>query len=385
MRTLYQSFFLFAVLGLLPAAGYSQDAKAAAGSNSFNPALIGLLSLAVILIFAVALLGNVVRQLTYAYRSKMRKDRSSNTIIKTVAAIALLSLASIQAMAQEATTIAAPPQSIIGLQPTEFYFLTGFIILELLIIFALMVLISVLTRLLTTSGEAEVAAKAVKKIPFWDRFNKAVDIEKEGDIQLDHDYDGIHELDNDLPPWWKYGFIVTIFMAVIYLWYYHAGSGLNQEEEYLAAMKKGEEEKAAYLANAANNVDENTVTLITDGVQISAAQNLFQMNCAACHAGDGGGGVGPNLTDAYWLHGGSVKDVFKSIKYGIPAKGMKSWKDDFSPKQIAGLASYIKTLQGTTPAAPKEKQGELYSEDGGGAEETSDSTASETPLTALAE
>ena len=228
MRTLYQSFFLFAVLGLLPAAGYSQDAKAAAGSNSFNPALIGLLSLAVILIFAVALLGNVVRQLTYAYRSKMRKDRSGNATLKTVAAIALLSLASIPAMAQEVTTVAAPPQSIIGLQPTEFYFLMGFIILELLIIFALMVLISVLTRLLTTSGEAEIAAKAVKKIPFWDRFNKAVDIEKEGDIQLDHDYDGIHELDNDLPPWWKYGFIVTIFMAVIYLWYYHAGSGLNQ-------------------------------------------------------------------------------------------------------------------------------------------------------------
>lgn len=385
MRTLYQSFFLFTVLGLLPVAGYSQDAQAAAGANSFNPALIGLISLSIILVFAVVLLGNVVRQLAYAYRSKMRKERSNNATIKTVAAIALLSLASIPAMAQEATTVATGPQSIIGLQPVEFYFLMGFIILELLVVFALMVLISVLTRLLTASGQAEVAAKAVKKIPFWDRFHKAVEIEKEGDIQLDHDYDGIHELDNDLPPWWKYGFIVTIFMAVIYLWYYHVGNGPSQAEEYIAAVKKGEEEKAAYLAKAANNVDENTVTMITDGVQLSAAQNLFQSTCAACHAADGGGGVGPNLTDAYWLHGGSVKDVFKSIKYGIPDKGMKSWKDDFSPKQIAGLASYIKTLQGTTPAAPKEKQGELYNEDSGGKEETPDSTTSEAPLTALAE
>jgi cytochrome c oxidase cbb3-type subunit 3 len=95
---------------------------------------------------------------------------------------------------------------------------------------------------------------------------------------------------------------------------------------------------------------------------IASGGTLYQQMCAACHAKDGGGGVGPNLTDEYWLHGGSVKDIFKTIKYGYPDKGMKSWKDDYSPNQIAQITSYVKSLQGTKPAAPKDKQGELYIE-----------------------
>ena len=92
----------------------------------------------------------------------------------------------------------------------------------------------------------------------------------------------------------------------------------------------------------------------------------------------GGGSVGPNLTDEYWLHGGGINNIFKSIKYGWPDKGMKSWKDDFSPNQIAQLASYIITLKGTTPAAPKEKQGELYNDSG--AAPTTDSNATSKPV-----
>jgi cytochrome c oxidase cbb3-type subunit 3 len=102
-----------------------------------------------------------------------------------------------------------------------------------------------------------------------------------------------------------------------------------------------------------------------DEAGIASGATIFQTACAACHAKDGGGGVGPNLTDEYWLHGGSLSDVFKSIKYGWPDKGMKSWKDDFSPKQIAELTSYIKSIKGTKPAAPKEKQGEIYQEAAG--------------------
>jgi cytochrome c oxidase cbb3-type subunit 3 len=160
---------------------------------------------------------------------------------------------------------------------------------------------------------------------------------------------------------------------VIYLWYYHAGgNGPSSYDEYVAEVQTGEEAKAAYLAKSANNVDENTVKVL-DATAIASGKTIFETNCAACHAKDGGGGVGPNLTDEYWLHGGGVKNVFKSIKYGWPDKGMKSWKDDFSPNQIAQLASYITTLQGTKPLTPKEKQGELYNE---GNSNAADSSAS---------
>ena len=188
---------------------------------------------------------------------------------------------------------------------------------------------------------------------------------------LDHDYDGIRELDNNLPAWWKYGFYLTIVVAFVYVWYYHSGAGPTQLDEYAAEVKAGEEAKEAYLAKSAGNIDENTVKM-GDEASISSGKTLYASNCAACHAPDGGGTVGPNLTDSYWLHGGSISDVFKSIKYGWADKGMKSWKDDFSPKQIADLSTFIKSLNGTTPAAPKDKQGELYTE--GSEEKAPDST-----------
>ena len=97
-----------------------------------------------------------------------------------------------------------------------------------------------------------------------------------------------------------------------------------------------------------------------DAAGIASGMKLYNTNCGACHGDKGQGGVGPNLTDAYWLHGGSISHVFKSIKYGIVDKGMKSWKEDFSPTQIAQLASFIESIQGTNPPGAKEKQGDLY-------------------------
>lgn len=231
-------------------------------------------------------------------------------------------------------------------------------------IFALVFYIKMLLKVISGKPELVKAAKTItERSWFWDNFNKAVPIEKEKDLLLDHNYDGIQELDNSLPPWWKYGFYLTIVVAVIYLYRYHVShDGLSQAEEYTVEMQKGEEEKAAYLAHSANNVDENTVKLLTDPASIMAGHDIFVKTCAPCHVADGGGNVGPNLTDDYWLHGGGIKDVFKSIKYGWQDKGMKSWKDDFSPKQIEELASFVKSLKGTHPAVPKAPQGELYIE-----------------------
>jgi cytochrome c oxidase cbb3-type subunit 3 len=234
------------------------------------------------------------------------------------------------------------------------------------VIFALVFNIKTLTSAISNKAMPAVTAEgkpAPKRSWFWDKFNAAATLEQEKDVLLDHNYDGIQELDNSLPPWWKYGFYVTIVVACIYLYRFHISHDApSSKEEFLAEMQKGEEQKAAYLAGSANNVDENTVTLLTDAMEIGAGKELFVKNCAPCHLPDGGGIVGPNLTDDYWLHGGGIKDVFKSIKYGWQDKGMKSWKDDFSPKQIQQLASFVKSLKGTHPATPKAPQGELYIE-----------------------
>jgi len=362
---------LLPAVAMLPATMYAADN--AAKSNGFNPVLIGLLILIFVLLFVIGMMGSTIIQLGYAYREKMRKERSgAKGAVKTLLLLLAAGAMSFSATAQDAVVEAAPKvTSIGGLPVVEFYVLVGTIILELFVIMVLILFTRILIKAITGKAIDEQYVPKVKKAPFWDRFHNAVEIEKEKDIMLDHDYDGIHELDNSLPPWWKYGFYLTIVIGVIYMWYFYIGNGPSQIDELNAELRRGEEQVAAYLAKSANNVDENSVVML-DGVGIAEGQSIFSKNCVACHASDGGGNaVGPNLTDAYWLHGGSLKDIFKSIKYGWKDKGMKSWKDDFSPKQIAQLASFVKSLQGTTPAAPKEKQGELYIE----AEEgTTDST-----------
>ncbi len=354
------------LLLLVPLFTFAQQtaaAEPAKQSSDLNAILIGLVTLLLVLLFAILVLGNILRQLGFVYRDKMRKDRAeSKNVVKTI--LLLVATGSFfAAHAQDAATeVSKAPAYINGIPAFDFYVLMSIIGLELLVVVSLAFLIRTMVKMISAQPEMEKVAKKIVKVNFWDRFNKVVPIEKEQDIMLDHDYDGIRELDNSLPPWWKYGFYLTIVVAVVYLWYYHGGgNGPSSYDEYAAEVQAGEEAKAAYLAKTANNVDENTVAML-DASGVAAGGNIFQTTCAACHAKDGGGGVGPNLTDEYWLHGGSIKDVFKSIKYGWPDKGMKSWKDDFSPNQIAQLASYVKSLKGTKPAAPKEKQGDIYIE-----------------------
>jgi cytochrome c oxidase cbb3-type subunit III len=193
-------------------------------------------------------------------------------------------------------------------------------------------------------------------------FTKAVPVEKEADVLLDHDYDGIKELDNALPPWWKYGFYFTIAVAALYVLRYHVwGTGLNPKQEYDQEMKVAAAQIEEFRKKAGDMVDEKTVTM-ADATGIAEGDKLFHSNCFACHGAKGEGGVGPNLTDNYWLHGGTINDVFKTIKYGYPDKGMQSWEKMYSPGQIKNLASYVKTLAGTNPPNPKAPQGDLFTE-----------------------
>ena len=206
--------------------------------------------------------------------------------------------------------------------------------------------------------------KLLDKAPWWERiYDKSwslVPVEKEKDILLNHNYDGIKELDNVLPPWWLAMFWVCVFYGFGYLGYYHVWDyGLSSAEEYVAEMEFAEERVAAFLAKQADKVDENNVAMVDDETKLNLGEAVYMANCAACHGQKGEGGIGPNMTDAYWLHGGTITDVFKTIKYGVPAKGMIAWKTQLRPSDIQNVASYIMTLQGTNPPNAKEPQGEL--------------------------
>jgi cytochrome c oxidase cbb3-type subunit III len=192
----------------------------------------------------------------------------------------------------------------------------------------------------------------------------AVAIEREADIMLAHPHDGIYELDNKLPPWWVNMFYITIVFAVAYIGYFHfyQDGERGQLYEYKEAMKEGEVLKALAADRDANSVNETNVVASTKPTDLDAGKAIFIEKCAACHGQKGEGGVGPNMTDEYWLHGGSIKNVFGVVKNGVPAKGMIAWKDQLRPAQIQAVSSYILTLKGTNPPNAKAPQGEKYQE-----------------------
>lgn len=186
-------------------------------------------------------------------------------------------------------------------------------------------------------------------------------MEKEGEIVLDHNYDGIKELDNSLPPWWVYMFYATIVFAAVYLIRYQVFGDTNQIEEYEIAMEQAKADIAEYKKTAKDLVDVNTVELLTDPADLAAGKAIFTTSCVVCHKADGGGGIGPNLTDNYWILGGGIKNVFNTISEGgRDGKGMVAWKTELSPLERAQVGSYLLTFQGTTPAEPKAAEGELW-------------------------
>ncbi|MCC3159160.1 c-type cytochrome [Hymenobacter sp. 15J16-1T3B] len=178
------------------------------------------------------------------------------------------------------------------------------------------------------------------------------------DVMAGHDYDGITEYDNDLPPWWKYGFYLTIVFGVAYFIHFHVTQdGQLSEAEYQHEMA----EAALMAAKMGANDDPNKPTdykPLTAAADVDAGKTIFAQNCAACHGQSAEGKVGPNLTDEYWLHGGEVNKVYHTVKYGVQGKGMVAWKGKLSSKQMLQVASYILTLQGSNPANAKAPQGE---------------------------
>jgi len=229
-----------------------------------------------------------------------------------------------------------------------------------------MIRIKELDRDKSSESALQVLQKPTATVPMlqsiYQKITQAVPVAREKDILLDHDYDGIKELDNLLPPWWLGLFYGSIIFSIVYMGYYHFRDGaLSSSEEWEVEMAEAREDVNRYLATKADVVDENTVTLLTEEDDLTAGQVTYEALCATCHLQNGAGLVGPNLTDKYWVHGGGIKDLFRTVKYGVPEKGMISWQSQLRPAQIQEVSSYIlQSLQGTDPPNPKAPEGELY-------------------------
>jgi cytochrome c oxidase cbb3-type subunit 3 len=208
--------------------------------------------------------------------------------------------------------------------------------------------------------------KNSENISGWKKFmksmTKANELGTEQDIMLDHDYDGIRELDNVLPPWWLYGFYITIAISIFYYTQVFFNSDkYSQKKEYAAEVEKGKEEVAAYKAANPQLFDDSNIVVLTDASDLEKGKELFtSKTCFACHLNDLGGSIGPNLTDNRWIMGGGVKDIFNTIsKGGRPGKGMIAWESTITREERIQLSSYIISMQGTQPATPKAPEGDI--------------------------
>lgn len=352
------SLSLLAIIA--PSLMWAQEAtaKAVDSGSSFELELNAVLAIImVVLLLPLYLSGQSFLLATKKYiDSGMSKLRTP----KELSVILLLLFASQLATAQTTASVAAEPSQFNGYT----WLLLAAIALEILV----MAFFAKQTITFLKPPVVVVAKQVATRHSFqdfWERINRFRPLEEEADMDTGHDYDGIKELDNITPPWFLAGFALSILFAIVYLWRYHVSeSAPLQIEEYKIEMAKAEIEEAERLSSQANKVDENNVAML-DAIGIEQGKKIFAEKCAACHAEHGGsmpGGVGPNLTDDHWLHGGSLKDIFKSIKYGWPDKGMISWKDQLSPTQIAQTSSFIKSIKGSNPPGAKEPQGDLYEE-----------------------
>lgn len=342
------------------------------GAKTTNYMEVLMIAVAFLLLVVIWVLSNVLLMVS---KKAVQISKGAGSKLGMIFVVALGSLFSKNLYAQSSEVISDTTKSATvniygGVSYNTFWTMTSVILLELLVVLLLVLFIKNIFNTIHPKEKVLINGKlhnASWLLRTWHQldkrfFTKAVPLEKEADMLLDHDYDGIKELDNALPPWWKYGFYITIVIGIFYLLKFEVWhTGMNPTEEYNAEMATAKIETEAYLASAKENVDENTVVLL-DVTGVAAGKEIYAKTCVACHLAEGQGLVGPNLTDEYWIHGGSIKDIFKTIKYGYPDKGMQSWQSTYSPVEIQQLSSYILSLKGTNPPNPKAPQGELYKE-----------------------
>lgn len=371
-------------VALGPLSAFAQEAEAGGGMSDSTKfyILLGMIIFQIILLFTVSGIIKSLTGSTQLWKKYFTGDQ------KNVAAVAIAVLA-----------ISSPIFAQDAAQGGSFVLDSGLenllLAVNLFLLVGIIFLLGTLRTLVRTLTDAEKSETELVEDRGWlgnfmTNMTDAVPVDEEDEILTDHDYDGIQELDNNLPPWWVMGFYITIACAVVYFGYYEVYLGGNiSKKEYAAEMQQAAEEKEAYLAALGGSIDETNVELLTDASALESGATIFQNNCVACHGGAGEGGVGPNLTDKYWLHGGGIKEVFTTVKYGVPAKGMIPWEDQLTPPQMQQVASYILSLQGTNPPNPKEPQGDVWVEEGAATEEApaeeapADSTVAESQEMAM--
>jgi cytochrome c oxidase cbb3-type subunit 3 len=301
---------LIAPLGLMAQDKAAEAAAPVAEKASMFTGSSLLLLLTIFTLSAVIyVLGRIVRNLI---ESDTQENAKQNKISKGMLALAALMMLSVSSFAQDAKDVAAavaPTSSeIFGMDATLFWVMIGVLLFEFIVV---MYLCKILYVFLV---RRDLIKPFNVVFPKWMQFNSMmgndIPLEKDAEMLTDHDYDGIQELDNGMPPFLKYIFIVTIITAVIYLVNYHViGASPLQIEEYNNQLAEAEVQKAEYLKTAGNKVDETTVKLLSDAGTIGNGQKIFATNCVACHGDKGQGGVGPNLTDNAWLHGGDIQSI----------------------------------------------------------------------------
>jgi cytochrome c oxidase cbb3-type subunit 3 len=355
---------------------YAQDAAAAVATaaekapeaTSNNPLFISMGVLTGVLLFVIVILSAVLRT---SVKTKVREVLSARNIQAVVAALFIFGAQSSFAQAAAETKESMYVDTAIGgMHPLAFYSLFIVLLLELFVILWLCLMI---LRIIVKREAASAVAHNEK--PAQSSFSLFISrkifgvkpVETDKDVMLDHDYDGIREFDNDLPPWWKYGFYFTIISGVIYLIGYHVtGSFKSSQEEYNTEIAEAEASVAAYRNKMALNVDETNAVFATESDKLAKGGEIFVKNCVVCHGDKGQGGIGPNFADNYWIYGGKPGDLFKTVKNGT-TKGMKSWKDELSPVDIQNVISYIHTFKGTNPPNQKAPEGNLFEETAGAA------------------
>lgn len=310
--------------------------------------------IAFLLLFPIYFMGKMFTATLKNYMKKLKN-------IKNGLAIITLFLVSNALFAQ-----ATPAETTVSYWDT-INFTTWFLLVTIIVEIFVLFFLGLFTARLMKNPKKELARdqKLEESTESWfmkwwkkaNNFNN--NLEEAEKLDTGHSYDGIRELDNITPPWFQAAFYTTIVIGIIYLWYYHSGVGKLQIEEYQESVDMANKEMEEYQKHQ-KGIDENTIAFTTSASELEEGAKLFQSSCASCHAADGGGGTGPNLCDDSWIHGGSPKDIFKSIKYGWKEKGMIPWKDLYNDQKILKIASYVNTFQGKKPLSPKAPQGEKY-------------------------
>ena len=356
--------FLSLIPGItIPLLTQAQDSSIAPKASANSTVAIVMIAVAMVLAFVIWGMGQVLIAFSKQLLLKNKASKSTNSVLVLIACLLLSTNSHAQTATVSSTELVKSTADYVGMNGTGFWILATVILIEIIAIFFILFFINRIQEELLP--QAVVRNHALSD--WWSRmdkrlFTKAVAVEKEADIMLDHNYDGIKELDNALPPWWKYGFYFTILLGLIYLLNFHVfGSGKNPTEEYEYEVAKAKIAQENYNAKNADKIDEKNIQMAAAG-GIEVGKEIFASVCWTCHGKLGEGGTGPNLTDNYWIHLGSLNDIYKSIKIGYPEKGMQAWEKNYSPKEISNIASYIKSLHGTNPPNAKAPQGDLFTE-----------------------